>query len=93
MFLDYWDDVAKKDVAETFVKRGLFASTQQYLDTLPKEEFHLHFLPFAQGMLYVGNLTQLKDEELNLCNRWPIRLPRLMRVTMTLTNLSQPNNK
>jgi signal transduction histidine kinase/ketosteroid isomerase-like protein len=66
MFLDYWDDVAKNNVAEQFVKRGLFASTQQYLDILPKEEFHLHFLPFGQGMLYVGNLTQLKDEELNL---------------------------
>jgi signal transduction histidine kinase len=66
IFLDYWDDVAKQEVADMLVNRGIFSSSQQYLDTLPKEGFHLHCLPFAQGMLYVANLTQLKDEELTL---------------------------
>ena len=66
MYLNYWDEVAKRDFAEMLVNQGIFASTQQYFDILPKEGFHLHFLPFAQGMLYVGNLTQLKNEELIL---------------------------
>ncbi|HZJ59912.1 MAG TPA: ATP-binding protein, partial [Chitinophagaceae bacterium] len=28
--------------------------------------FYLHFLPFLQGMLYVGNTTQLSDDEIRL---------------------------
>jgi signal transduction histidine kinase len=66
IFLDYWDEAAMKDAADILVTAGIFSSPQQYLDTLPKEGFHLHMLPFAQGMLYVANPTQLKDEELTL---------------------------
>src|SRR6185295_4663379 len=33
---------------------------------LPKGGFYLHFLPFLQGMLYVGNTTQLGEEEIEL---------------------------
>ncbi|MDQ6757037.1 MAG: ATP-binding protein, partial [Bacteroidota bacterium] len=32
----------------------------------PKGGFYLHFLPFLQGMLYVGNTTQLSDDEVSL---------------------------
>jgi len=66
IFLDYWDELAKKEVADILVGLGIFSSSQQYIDTLPKEGFYLHVLPFAQGMLYVGNLAQMKNEELNL---------------------------
>jgi signal transduction histidine kinase len=66
IYTDYWDKVALKGIGDTLVGRGIFSSTQQYLDTLPKEGFYPYCLPFAQGMLYVGNLTQLKGEELTL---------------------------
>ncbi len=32
----------------------------------PPESLHLHFTPFTQGMLYVGNTIPLDDEEINL---------------------------
>ena len=48
------------------VKQGALASTEQYLETIPHGGFYLHFLPFLQGMLYVGNTTQLGEEEIKL---------------------------
>jgi len=32
----------------------------------PPESLHIHFIPFAQGMLYVGNSAQLADEQIEL---------------------------
>ena len=32
----------------------------------PPESLYLHFVPFAQGMLYVGNVSPLTDEKLEL---------------------------
>ena len=34
----------------------------------PPESLHLHFIPFVQGMLYVGNSEQLKKEQIELVN-------------------------
>jgi signal transduction histidine kinase len=48
------------------VERGVLTSTEQYLKSFPGGGFYLHFLPFLQGMLYVGNTTQLADEEIKL---------------------------
>src|SRR6185436_529145 len=41
-------------------------SPEQYLKTLPKGGFYLHFLPFLQGMLYVGNLSQLGEDDIRI---------------------------
>ncbi|MEZ5196797.1 MAG: HAMP domain-containing sensor histidine kinase [Bacteroidales bacterium] len=32
----------------------------------PPESLHLHFIPFAQGMLYVGHQIQLEEEKIDL---------------------------
>ncbi len=32
----------------------------------PPDSLHLHFIPFAQGMLYIGNTEQLSDEKIEL---------------------------
>ncbi|MEI9955680.1 MAG: hypothetical protein WDM90_05070 [Ferruginibacter sp.] len=48
------------------VKQGALASATTYLQTIPQGGFYLHFLPFLQGMLYVGNSAQLKQDELEL---------------------------
>ena len=52
--------------ADILVKQGALASPEQYLKTIPHGGFYLHFLPFLQGMLYVGNTTQLNEEEIKL---------------------------
>ena len=63
IYTDYWDEEAFTGFADELVKQGALTSTRQYLSTFPKEGFYLHFLPFLQGMLYVGNTTQLDDEQ------------------------------
>ena len=65
-YLDHWDEEAFTEFAHTLVKQGALASPEQYLKTLPRGGFYLHFLPFLQGMLYVGNSTQLPEEEIKL---------------------------
>ncbi|MCB0655395.1 MAG: hypothetical protein KDC57_04625 [Saprospiraceae bacterium] len=64
--IDHWDKQDMLDFANILVGRGIFASVEQYLQTLPPEGFYLHFLPFNQGMLYVGNTAKLHDVQINL---------------------------
>jgi signal transduction histidine kinase len=65
-YIAHWDESSFKEFADTLVKQGALASSAQYLQTIPHGGFYLHFLPFLQGMLYVGNSAQLKEEELEL---------------------------
>jgi signal transduction histidine kinase len=55
-----------KNFADMLVSQGIFETPEQYLKTFPRDGFHLHLLPFLQGMLYVGSLAQLGSDELNL---------------------------
>jgi signal transduction histidine kinase len=65
-YIAHWDQSAFTELAEMLVKQGAIVSTRQYMDTIPRDGFYLHFLPFFQGMLYVGNTQQLADEEITL---------------------------
>ncbi|HSZ87395.1 MAG TPA: ATP-binding protein [Puia sp.] len=65
-YIDHWDEDAFTTFAVTLVKQGALVSPEQYLQTIPHGGFYLHFLPFLQGMLYVGNPIQLSEEEINL---------------------------
>ncbi|HYJ64234.1 MAG TPA: ATP-binding protein, partial [Parafilimonas sp.] len=65
-YIDHWDENAFTEFASTLVTQGALTSSTQYLKTIPHGGFYLHFLPFLQGMLYVGNTTQLGEEEINL---------------------------
>ncbi|HSN08946.1 MAG TPA: ATP-binding protein, partial [Hanamia sp.] len=64
--IDHWGRSAFTELADVLVKQGAIGSPEQYLGTIPHGGFYLHFLPFLQGMLYVGNTTQLHEEEINL---------------------------
>ena len=65
-YLDHWDEEEFLQFAEMLVQQGAMVSAETYLKTIPQGGFYLHFLPFLQGMLYVGNTTQLDEEEINL---------------------------
>ncbi|MFI5185332.1 MAG: sensor histidine kinase, partial [Chitinophagales bacterium] len=65
-YIDHWDEEAFTEFAGTLVKQGALDSPEQYLKTIPHGGFHLHFLPFLQGMLYVGNTNRLGDDEIQL---------------------------
>jgi len=65
-YSDHWDEDEFVQFANILVRQGALATPEQYLKTLPQGGFYLHFLPFLQGMLYVGNPTALNQEQLNL---------------------------
>ncbi len=65
-YIDHWDEQTFRDFAHSLVQQGALSSIGQYMKTLPQGGFYLHFLPFLQGMLYVGNTIRLSDEEINL---------------------------
>jgi len=66
IYTDHWDEEAFKDFAEILVHQGSMESSKQYLQTMPAGGFNLHFVPFQQGMLYVGNTAPLAEEEMIL---------------------------
>ena len=47
-------------------KTWAVTSGEKYLSENRPTDLYLHFLPFLQGMLYVGNTTPLSDDELQL---------------------------
>lgn len=65
-YIDHWTEDVFREFADTLIKQGALTSPDQYLSSLPRGGFYLHFLPFLQGMLYVGNTEQLKDDQLQL---------------------------
>ena len=65
-YIDHWDEDAFTEFANMLVTQGALTSSKQYLKTIPHGGFYLHFLPFLQGMLYVGNINQLSEDEINL---------------------------
>ncbi len=65
-YVTHWIEKDFSILADTIFQQGVIATREQYLNTVPKEGIYLHFLPFLQGMLYVGNTTSLTDDNLNL---------------------------
>jgi len=65
-YIDHWNESDFTQFAEILVRQNALASAEAYLKTIPHGGFYLHFLPFLQGMLYVGNTTQLRQEEIEL---------------------------
>ncbi|GAC1424396.1 MAG: hypothetical protein NVSMB67_24720 [Flavisolibacter sp.] len=62
----HWDEKAFREFAESLANQGAIKASQQYLSTLPSGGLNLHFVPFNQGMLYVGNTAPLGEEEIIL---------------------------
>ena len=65
-YTEYWDQEAYTEFAGNLVQQGIYTSPEQYLNKLPGGGFYLHFAPFLQGMLYVGNTTQLGEQEIKI---------------------------
>ncbi|HLY70773.1 MAG TPA: hypothetical protein VKR53_13665, partial [Puia sp.] len=65
-YIDHWGEEEFTTFAQTLVRQGALTSPEQYLKTIPHGGFYLHFLPFLQGMLYVGNTNKLAEEDVNL---------------------------
>src|SRR5678815_796014 len=66
IFLNHWTEPDYIIMADTLMKQGAITDREQYIGSLPAGGFHLHFIPFLQGMLYVGNINKLGAEEMSL---------------------------
>ena len=66
MYKVHWDEAAFLEQARALVERGAISSPEMYLTENRPTDLHLNFLPFLQGMLYVGNVAPLGDEDLRL---------------------------
>jgi signal transduction histidine kinase len=66
-YKEHWDKDQFLNFMNTMAKRGLIQNQQVYQgDAKPPESLDLHFVPFKQGMLYVGNHSPLEADALQL---------------------------
>jgi len=65
VYTDHWDEAQFKAYSNSLVEQGAVESQDKYLAALPSAGLDLHFLPFLQGMLYVGNIAPLTVDEIN----------------------------
>ena len=66
MYKPHWDEAAFIDWTKALMEHGAITSGEKYLTENRPTNLYLHFFPFLQGMLYVGNVTPLNDDELQL---------------------------
>jgi signal transduction histidine kinase len=60
------DEAAFSEYAKNLVQQGAVASDEKYVTENLPTDLYLHFLPFLQGMLYVGNDAPLHEGALQL---------------------------
>jgi signal transduction histidine kinase len=66
IYKTHWDEKAFLEQAKSLIEQGVISSPEKYLTENRPTSLELHFLPFLQGMLYVGNVEPLIDEHLEL---------------------------
>ena len=64
-YTDHWGEAQFKAYSKNLVEQGAVESQEKYLASLPTAGLDLHFFPFLQGMLYVGNIAPLNENEMN----------------------------
>ncbi|MGN6532798.1 MAG: sensor histidine kinase [Ginsengibacter sp.] len=66
IFKDHWDEGTFTNWTKSLVKHGAITSEEKYSTVHPPVNLDLHFLPFSQGMLYVGSEIPLTNAEIQL---------------------------
>ena len=62
----HWSREEFANYTKDLVTQGAVKSQERYVTEHPDTSLDLHFLPFLQGMLYVGNIAPLTEDEMNL---------------------------
>ena len=65
IYVNHWHVKDFSSLADMLIQQGAVQTRQEYLSSIPAEGIYLHFIPFYQGMLYVGNISDLNKEEIN----------------------------
>lgn len=67
VYKEHWNKEDFINWLKSMMKTGQVKSAEEYQGSASApESLHLHFIPFKQGMLYVGNASPLSQEELDL---------------------------
>ncbi len=67
VYKEHWNKEEFVSFTNSMMQRGQLQSAETYQDSAsPPESLHLHFVPFTQGMLYVGDVSPLSAEKLDL---------------------------
>ncbi|HEV8505610.1 MAG TPA: ATP-binding protein [Chitinophagaceae bacterium] len=66
MYSTHWDEAAFNDFTKVLGERGAITTGEKFLVESRPDDLYLHFLPFQQGMLYVGDTQSLSNEHLPL---------------------------
>lgn len=69
VFKTHWNRLEFIDWMNSMIQLGQVNNKETYQGSVqPPKSLHLHFVPFKQGMLYVGNTFTLEKETLDLVN-------------------------
>ena len=67
VYKEHWNKEEFINWTKSMMELGQVQNAETYQgSSTPPESLHLHFVPFAQGMLYVGDVSPLTDEKLDL---------------------------
>src|SRR5688572_29000504 len=69
VYITQWTSEQFADWIQTLLKQGQITAPDQYLGGIKLPELiTLQFVPFSQGMLYVGSVEPLEDDQISLMN-------------------------
>ncbi len=67
IYREHWNKEEFLNWTKSMMKLGQVQNAETYQGSSnPPDSLHLHFVPFTQGMLYVGDISPLTDEKLDL---------------------------
>src|SRR5579863_5565658 len=66
IYRPHWDEAAFIDFTKVLGERGAITTGEKFLVESRPNDLYLHFVPFQQGMLYVGDTKPLSTEHLQL---------------------------
>lgn len=67
IYKEHWNREKFINWTKSMIATGQVQNAETYQgSSIPPEALHLHLVPFAQGILYVGNVSVLSDEKLEL---------------------------
>ncbi len=65
IYVNHWHVKDFSSLADMLIQQSAVQTREEYLSSVPAEGIYLHFIPFYQGMLYVGNISDLNKEDIN----------------------------
>jgi len=67
VYTDHWNRQQFQDWVKSLLEQGQIEDVQQYqVNESPPESLSLQYIPFSQGMLYVGSHDPLEDSQIDL---------------------------